>query len=80
MRRRIGIILLMSMVIACAGCGGYYAGYGTYYDYPYDYDEDYYYPGNNYFFFRGAGERYEEHEMRRGGERHEERGGREQRR
>jgi len=79
MRRRIGIILLMSIVIACAGCGGYYAGYGSYYDYPYGYDDDYYYPGS-YYFFRGTGERHEGHEMREGGERHEERRGREQKR
>jgi len=94
MRKRIGIILLMSMVIACAGCAGYYAGYGygTYYDYPYDYGyDDYYYPGNSFYFggtvvrhegrgMRRGGERHEGHEMRGGGERHEERGGREPRR
>jgi hypothetical protein len=72
MKRRTGIIFIISLMIICSGCAGYYEGSGAYYypyyyDYPYNYnygyyyDYPYYYPNNYYFFYRGEPERLGRH-------------------
>ena len=60
MRRKLGIIFVMSLLIACCACVGY-VGHGSYYDYPYndhpyyrDYDY-YYYPDRQVYYYPASG-------------------------
>ena len=83
MIRKLGIIFVMSLLIACCACVGY-VGHGSYYDYPYndhpyyrDYDY-YYYPYGYYspYYFRGGRDGHNRFDRRDDGR--ERRDGREQ--
>jgi hypothetical protein len=78
MKKRLGVMFVMTLLVAC-GCAG---RTGVYYEYPYEYDYAYPYGYGYYgpYYYEeepGGHEEFEEHEhMERGGE-FRERGGHE---